>query len=211
MEVFDHEIGFFENCAPILSANCPKVPIVKCFATNSETGIIYMEDLKVKNFTAMIRCIADLKENVLSMEHIYLVAKTLARFHAASYEIDWVEKFPTVFAEDVMFEKNDGTLMKNFIRQSGEKTLVPLTKHHFQGNERLLKSSLWFTTEEFFQALVDICKPKQKGLNVLCHGDCWVNNMMFKTDPDSGKPLEIKLIDFQLCRFTHGSTDLMDF
>lgn len=33
---------------------------------------------------------------------------------------------------------------------------------------------------------------------IICHGDCWSNNMLFRYDPKSGKPLEIVLVDLQL-------------
>ncbi|XP_059487692.1 uncharacterized protein LOC132203726 [Neocloeon triangulifer] len=211
LEVFEHEIGIFHHCAPILRQRCPDLPAVNCYLTDSENEIIYMEDLKEQNYVALIRCIADLKENILTKEHVVLVMKTLAKFHSASVGIDWLKKFPKLFDEDVMFEKSDGTLMKKFVRQSAEKSLIPITEHHFKGDEYFLKSSKWFATEDFYQTLIAVCKPDPRGFNVLCHGDSWANNMMFKLDPSTGAPLKIKLIDFQLSRYTRASRDLMYF
>lgn len=41
--------------------------------------------------------------------------------------------------------------------------------------------------------------PSMKHKNVLCHGDLWANNILFKYDSDE-KPVECCLIDFQLAR-----------
>ncbi|CAG7722643.1 unnamed protein product [Allacma fusca] len=36
--------------------------------------------------------------------------------------------------------------------------------------------------------------------NVLLHGDCWSNNMMFRYDEKTNRPVEVVFLDFQLCR-----------
>lgn len=36
---------------------------------------------------------------------------------------------------------------------------------------------------------VDVCKLSENEFNVINHGDCWVNNMMFKYN-DDGKPID---------------------
>ena len=35
---------------------------------------------------------------------------------------------------------------------------------------------------------------------VICHGDLWWSNVLFKYDPDTGSPVEVKFIDFQSSR-----------
>ncbi|XP_059487693.1 uncharacterized protein LOC132203727 [Neocloeon triangulifer] len=204
--VFKHEIGIFERCAPILWKTCADLPMVRCYLTKE--NLIYMEDLKEKGFVALIQSVVDLREDVLTIEHIKMGIRTLAKFHAASVGVNWLEEFPDIFTEDVMFEKSD--IMKNVIKQCVKKIVVPITKHHFN-DEKFVKSSEWLASEEYLKIVTEICKPHPKFLNVLCHGDSWANNMMFKFDPETGNPLEIKLIDFQISRYAPGNRDLMYF
>ncbi len=35
-------------------------------------------------------------------------------------------------------------------------------------------------------------------LRIICHGDCWSNNLMFRYDSETGKPCEVILVDLQL-------------
>lgn len=44
----------------------------------------------------------------------------------------------------------------------------------------------------------------------LVHNDFWVNNMMFKYD-ESGKPINMKIVDFQLTLYDYGVNDLIFF
>lgn len=44
-----------------------------------------------------------------------------------------------------------------------------------------------------------------------CHGDCWLNNMLFKYDEETGKPEKVTLVDLQLYREGCPTTDLIYF
>lgn len=46
--------------------------------------------------------------------------------------------------------------------------------------------------------------------NVINHGDCWINNLLFKFDTD-GNLKDMKFVDFQLPKYGHPSTDLLNF
>ncbi|XP_076241252.1 uncharacterized protein LOC143183563 isoform X2 [Calliopsis andreniformis] len=46
--------------------------------------------------------------------------------------------------------------------------------------------------------------------NVINHGDCWVNNMLFRYDENS-KPVQQIFVDFQLCIYTSPAIDLHYF
>lgn len=57
------------------------------------------------------------------------------------------------------------------------------------------------------QQLLTFVEVSQKYKNVLSHGDLWSNNIMFKYD-ENKKPCGVKLIDYQLARYTVPSMDL---
>jgi len=209
--VFEHEINFFEHCAPILLEQCPDLPVVKCFGTNLGQNIIYMEDLKDLEYVALVRNISDLKDDILSVDHFKIAITALAKLHSASYGIDWLKKCPQVLQEDIVFERKDGVIFKNMIKQSVESNLLPIAEIMYKGRESYIKSIKWLISDDCFQKLTDLNKAKPDEVNVLCHGDSWANNMMFKVDPVTGKPIDVKLIDFQVCRFAPGSTDLIYF
>lgn len=46
--------------------------------------------------------------------------------------------------------------------------------------------------------------------NVINHGDCWVNNLLFKYGTN-GELLDLIFVDFQLPKYGHPSTDLLNF
>jgi len=208
---FDQEIGFFDDCAPILWKLCPDLPAVKCFYTNLEEKFICMEDLTEIGYVAIVQSMRDLKNDILTMDHIELVMKTLAKFHSTSVGINWLEKFPRMFQEDTMYETKGGELLKNRFKQLVELNILPIAKMHFKDNESLLKSVEWMASEDCFQKLTSLAKSDPNEVNVLCHGDSWANNMMFKVDQETGKPIDIKLIDFQICRYAPLSRDALYF
>ena len=44
--------------------------------------------------------------------------------------------------------------------------------------------------------------------NVVCHGDAWANNFMFRHD-DAGRSVEVSMVDYQLARYTPPPSDLV--
>lgn len=54
------------------------------------------------------------------------------------------------------------------------------------------------------------CNHNTALYKVLNHGDCWVNNMMFRYD-DAGRPLELVFIDFQMSFYSSPGIDFNYF
>ncbi|XP_062141803.1 uncharacterized protein LOC133849726 [Drosophila sulfurigaster albostrigata] len=46
--------------------------------------------------------------------------------------------------------------------------------------------------------------------NVINHGDCWINNLLFKFGPNK-ELVDVIFVDFQLPKYGHPSTDLLNF
>jgi hypothetical protein len=206
---FDQEIGFFEQCLPVLLKQCPDLPVVRSFYSNLAEKIIYMEDLKEQDYVALIRSVPDLKNDVLSLDHFKVMMEALAKFHSASYGTDWVKEFPELFEFDSMFEGGGADFFKKVSTQSAETTIIPIAEFEYSGNEELLKNIRWLASDDYFNVIQKLSKADPSTINVLCHGDSWANNMMFKIDPKTEKPLHVKLIDFQICRYAPPSRDLL--
>ena len=63
---------------------------------------------------------------------------------------------------------------------------------------------------------MEMVRPKN-AFAVICHGDLWLSNILFKysamsqSDSSEVKPAEVKFIDFQSARFASLATDLVLF
>ncbi|KAJ8895506.1 hypothetical protein PR048_000839 [Dryococelus australis] len=53
--------------------------------------------------------------------------------------------------------------------------------------------------------------PKGNRLNVLSHGDLWVNNLLFKYNDVTGSVEDVKMVDFQLGIYSSCAIDLQYF
>jgi Ecdysteroid kinase-like family len=209
---FEQEIGFFDECLPILIKNCPDVPVVKIFHTNLKERIFYMEDLRELGFVALVRNFSDLKHDFLTMDHFKLIMETHAKFHSASLGINWEKQVPSIFEFDILYGRESGvTLFVKMIKQAVEDNILPIVELEFPKNESVLNSVKWLASDECFKWLQKLSKSDPKWINVLCHGDCWANNLMFKIDPVTDKPMEIKMIDFQIVRYAPLGRDLLYF
>lgn len=51
--------------------------------------------------------------------------------------------------------------------------------------------------------------PKQK-YDTICHGDPWINNLLFLHDKE-GKIIDLKMVDYQIFRYTSVATDILYF
>jgi thiamine kinase-like enzyme len=80
-------------------------------------------------------------------------------------------------------------------------------KQRLNGNWENVHKKLkdaWNLSAEFAK------KPSDKYRNILCHGDLWLNNILFKLDED-GKPTDAALVDFQIIRYVPPAMDIVMF
>lgn len=65
----------------------------------------------------------------------------------------------------------------------------------------------------YYQIQMEMVRPKNL-FAVICHGDLWLSNILFKygsNDQKEIRPVEVKFIDFQSARFASLATDLVLF
>jgi aminoglycoside phosphotransferase (APT) family kinase protein len=57
--------------------------------------------------------------------------------------------------------------------------------------------------EELLDRLKETVRPSETGINVLAHGDLWVNNVLFNEQQAA-----VRFVDFQFVKFTSPAIDL---
>lgn len=147
--------------------------------------------------------------NQLGFSHCKLALTTLAKFHAgtvACYNED--PEFVRSLGKE-LFYVNEDTLGEMSVWFKTAIGAVATMLKEIEGFQK--------TAEHFFkrsdtivQSLIDICKPREDRLNVLNHGDFWMNNMLFKHD-DKGEVVDVRFVDFQVMRFASPALDLLYF
>lgn len=169
---------------------------------NSIKNILILADLKEQGYEMCDRY------KQLDFAHCVYVFKSIAKFHAAS----------------VVCQKHNPELIqqvgKEVFYSDGErfdKSFRPWLKILFQHVAGIVKEMqisdvlvdlISSKAETIASSLLRLCKPKDSGLNVLNHGDLWVNNVLFKHS-SSGDIVDIKFIDFQIAKYTSPVLDLL--
>ncbi|XP_034244623.1 uncharacterized protein LOC117647163 [Thrips palmi] len=149
----------------------------------------------------------------LPLEHIRLVVKALGELHAASLVLEerrgrtLLAQFPeigyeTFFTDDP--KHTNATWHRASINVCV--AIVPhLDKYRDLDKDTLarIQAALPPLLHEVLQSL-----GTWEGVrNVMCHGDSWTNNFMFRKDA-SGRPVEVALVDYQLARYAPPPNDL---
>ncbi|XP_066990856.1 uncharacterized protein [Macrobrachium rosenbergii] len=212
--MFKKEGKFYEQLAPVLNgaltaAGQKPLRFPKCFLVLLEEGKeqIYFEDLRARDYKMFDR------KKGMSKDHCSLVLAELARLHGASYllrkkslegrpaaekydflALDFFNFFPK--ARDLflpVFQANVDTGMMMLERVGGYETAIE-----------------WLKTFKLEIENVFTTAMQSEKYSSICHGDCWNNNILFKYD-DEGHPVDLMLVDLQICREVSLACDLNYF
>jgi hypothetical protein len=172
-----------------------------CYKTTRPHTLI-LEDLMTLGYKMANR------HDRLDLLHCTVALKGLAKFHAASVAL--YDKNPNSmdnYVETIYTQKNRD-MMLNFTTSTINALANVVEK--WSGFEEY-GDKLRVIIPTILDRIMEIVKPVSGSLSVLNHGDFWVNNMMFHYCPESGKPNQIRLIDFQLSRYSTPALDLQYF
>lgn len=164
-----------------------------------------MADLKLEGFEMFDR------HKAQGLEHFQLVVKALARLHAISFALrdQQPEKFePFKGMIELFSTRDDDASMEAWFTALVVRALETLDKEEepkvYEKTKKALEESFTDQVKELTKG--EIAEPYA----VICHGDCWNNNVMFKHD-ENDTPVDIRLLDWQICRYASPALDLMYF
>lgn len=171
---------------------------------NAKSITLVLEDLKRRHFS-----IIDMRKG-LDFLHMNAVLRKLAEFHAASAvyltQSDNLQTFYEMFSDGIICDENYDAIyaIQSMCREMFLKTMplwnlsAPDTNKYTQA----LPSAVDYCHENRFT-----CQIKDNDFNVLNHGDCRSNNVMFHYTPE-GQIEETIFIDFQMSKWGSPSQDL---
>lgn len=200
-KVFRREQEMYSTTLPRMSALLKKAlpgtsePIsAKCmYACQS---FLVLEDLSAVGFRMMDRL------EGLDLDHCLLVMRSLARFHAASVALheqdpDSLKQYEVSFYSEPSLYSSWKNSIDGFMNTLVEELETwPEHWHQYVTKLRLIQENIW-------ERICVVMRRSDTGLNVLAHGDLWINNMMFNEHPSG-----IRLVDFQLATHTSPGIDL---
>lgn len=169
-------------------------------ATNNPRAVLVLEDLKPQGFKMAPR------QNGIDLDHCKMAMKKIAILHAAS--IIMIEKDPTTKdyyeGRGIYFEN---PLVRTWIGKGLEAMIEACKK--CPKNEKYVKK-LEYLGEIIIDRGLKAGEKDPNEFNVLNHGDCWTNNILFSYDKN-GKVKDIRFVDFQLVTYKSPVVDLHYF
>ncbi|XP_045779387.1 uncharacterized protein LOC123876969 [Maniola jurtina] len=217
-ELFCNEVAFYNKIWPALSTfqskwekvTHPFKSIPKCYLAQND--LVVLKDLKEMGFVMTDR------RQGLSMEQCYFVLKHISHFHALSLAMKYYD--PEGFYD--LLNVHDGISEVFFLTENIEyyksyyteaiRNAISMVEEELQESpdkDKYLEPFKRFCCEDtFFQTMVDRVTPREP-LAVICHGDCWTNNLLFKYV--NGDIAEMYIVDFQLARYASPASDLAFF
>lgn len=175
---------------------------------------------------------SDTARNPYDYEHAVMALRMLAPFHAASlvYEEQKTselgksyrlgEEFPEM-VEDTFYLIKEGHPGER-TTETGLYAIVECAKLLPVCENPEVKKLVTEKMPDVLRKVFESVKASKRFRNVLCHCDLWQNNILFrysKTEkekthpnddvlPSSLHPLDVKLVDFQLLRYTPPAQDI---
>ncbi|KAK3874030.1 hypothetical protein Pcinc_021004 [Petrolisthes cinctipes] len=212
--VFEKEVNFYEEILPDLNhmlknAGEESLRMPELFHSSLEENneLLFLNDLRQKGFVMVDRYKGQ------DEAHVRLALKELSRLHASSIllqakapDTNLTEKYPSLDKDWLnCSEEEEKEKLHHMFSGSFDNAIVTL-----KGCERHAAAA-W--VEKIRSNIVDLFQEqltKIPPFEVICHGDFWNNNMLFRYN-EVGDPLEVMIVDNQVTRVASLATDLVYF
>ncbi|OWR43892.1 uncharacterized protein LOC116774060 [Danaus plexippus] len=214
-ELFCNEVAFYNKIWPAFTnfqsqwekVTDPLDCIPKCYWAQND--MVILEDLKQLGYVMPDR------RKGLTIDQCYYVLKQLSHFHALSLAMKYYDPegfYDLVNIQDgiseVFFLPENEEYYRNYYKEAIRNAIAMVEEELKESSDRdkYLEPFRRFCSEEtFFQSMVDMVAPREP-LAVICHGDCWTNNFLFKVE--NGQIEGMYIVDFQLARYASPGLDL---
>ncbi|XP_046402342.1 uncharacterized protein LOC124168249 [Ischnura elegans] len=228
-KVFLKESLYFTKAMPVMnkvSAGRVPLPLAACFYAidDSDKAAFYMEDLVYSGYRSADR--SQLFDG-LDLPHCTLVMKALGRLHAISLAAEktldsgkgsWIKSYPDFDRDYFYYVAGPGErppVLHKTIESSIENIKELCREIEGLPQEAAASGALDKVLEGAWPTICRLKTTPTGKCRVLTHGDCWMNNMMFrykkKTEEDEEEPVDVKLYDLQMAKVCHPGIDLLYF
>ncbi|KAB7500123.1 hypothetical protein Anas_04968 [Armadillidium nasatum] len=207
-EVLDGIVEGMNNQLKQLGFDAIKTP--KLLSKNLEKGreAFVTENLRTQGFK-----MCD-KMRGMDLNHSLFVVKELGRFHASSLLFE--ETLPTKYIPDTFNGVKGGWLDadEKAIEEMGKfysSITKPIESFLKTSDPKYEKCCNWLSKNSHTLAKTFLNGMQLSNqFEVLIHGDCWSNNMLFRYNED-GIPIDFRFVDLQCSGKSSATTDLNYF
>ncbi|CAG7727337.1 unnamed protein product [Allacma fusca] len=216
MELFQTEKEFF-NTVVIAMKELMKQKngldlessLPKCYYADKE--LVVMENL-VKNGYFVLD-----KTNGHTFEQSRIALRSLAKLHGISYvlvnqlgEEAFLEKYPFL-REARMWSPKGAPVNAPYLQSIIDATIKILQKHPTTGSDKMLEQVLQYEKDAFFKLSRYFNLKNPSCAKVICHGDLWNPNLLFKGSDKTKELEECVIIDFQTVHLGSPASDLVRY
>ncbi|XKL61894.1 hypothetical protein PGB90_001727 [Kerria lacca] len=202
--IFDREIYMYEVVLPRMYELWNEITFSPKFYAATKLKSLILEDLSESGFKTQDKKIK------LDLNHSKIALRSLAQFHALS--LKYLQTYGT---DEIKLGSPYDIPNQGETQNEMREFLISLYNKFLEVSSTTVSEKIYQTLNKTYKNCIieqasSIIKPNEEGLNVIRHGDCWTNNILFLHD-DEGNVLECKMIDFQLSCIGSPIIDLIYF
>lgn len=213
LKPFGREISMFTKILPKMNELLLKAfpdhekLYAECYFGEEKTAqesILILEDLRQSGF------ILNNQSEGLDMDHTTLVLKSLAKLHVSSLIV--VDNDPEIIDLYDKYQWSPGheDLCGNIFRRAVHVVGEVIKRWENEPKKEIYYRKIKALEEIIVEKIINIFKRDVTKINVICHGDAWITNMLFRYD-NNNQVNGMKFLDFQLAHYNNPVFDLIFF